>query len=462
MNETISIILLVSVPGLPLLLAFSALRARLPWFRYGALLPAALVALLPISYSVELPWLLFGSELRIDGVSRLLLGVSVLLWLAAAASFSKASTDSENQLTASANGSPLVHLNPMFFLLAMAGNFGAILANDVVLFFVSTMLLGYAFYGLLVTTVQGELQVEALRAGRIYLVAMIVADLLLFEVLLIIAFVTDNLSFAAVHQDIVQSDSSSLYLWLVLLGFALKAGIWPLHFWLLVVLRRVRPALALLLCAVPLSMALLGMLRWLPLGEISTPETALVVQSAGVIAVLYAIGFGLLSWSKKESKNTVALYSIVLISGLFIMAIGTGLSDAATWDRYENSLYVLLAILILASAVLLALTMLTSSKSSGQTSSSTSTERTDADSAWFERWATSTVYWVANICNNKLPKWQNGWLENTRYLWLQCCRGKKVMKVYEHYLRGWSLAMTLFLSLTVTISFIVMVNAGFI
>lgn len=457
MNDMVSAILLLSVPGLPLLFTLPALRARLPWFRYFVVLPAAITALLPVNYSMEFPWLLFASQLSIDGISRLLLAVSVLIWLAAAMLYSKTVLSTENQPV---SGS-IKRSREVFFLLAMAGNFGAILAADVVSFFVFSTLLGYAFYGLLVASTKQQMSAETLRAGKIYLVVMIIADLLLFEVLLIGALVTDNLSFSALHQNMLHSQSLTLYTGLVLFAFALKAGIWPLHFWLIVVLRRIPPSMAFLLSAVPVSMALLGILRWLPLGEISMPVMALVVQTIAVIAVLYAASSGLWGLWKKHSNKQLAIHAVLLISGVFMVLIGMGLADAAAWSRYENGLYILLAILGLVLAASLAIAARSLSHNNYSLTTATQADIGIDDTAvWFERWTVSAGLWAAKFSRDTLPGWRDSWLSKARYLWLAVCRWKKVIRLYEYSLRNWRVATTLFLSLAVIVFSIVMFNTA--
>jgi len=249
-NSTLNILLLLSVPALPLLLAVPALRARLYRPCHFALLPAVLLLTVPAVFSIEVPWLLFGTGLGIDGPGRLLLVMSVVLW-ASATSLIQAPADqaAHSRLTT-------------LLLLTMAGNLGVILATDLVGYFSFSALMGYGFYGLLVDG--GD--ETARRAGRVYLGFLVLADLLLFEALLIAAATTRDLGFEAVHQAIGQSPASGLYLSMVLAGFALKAGIWPLHFWLPLAFRSTRPAVALLLGGVPVAIALLGMLRWLPAG----------------------------------------------------------------------------------------------------------------------------------------------------------------------------------------------------
>ena len=137
MNEILSALLLLSTPLLPMMLAFTPLRLHIPHPCYIALLPAIiLLAVLSIdsySVSVELPWLLFGSGLGADESCRWLLVMSVVIWTAAMALLpANGNHAADNRFT-------------VFFLLTMAGNLGAIVATDVVVFFSFWALKGYAF-----------------------------------------------------------------------------------------------------------------------------------------------------------------------------------------------------------------------------------------------------------------------------------------------------------------------------
>lgn len=449
MNEILNVLLLLAVPLLPLMLAFPALRSLLPKAQFVALLPAVIIVVTPATFSAELPWLLFGTVLGIDGMSRLLLGISVLIWIAAAMVFSGNRRVAENQT---------VDI-PSFFWLTMAGNFGAILATDLVGFFAFSTLMGYSFYALLVSATGDGLPNEtrpdnARQAGRIYLVAMIVADLLLFEVLLVTALVTENMNFAVVHRSIAESDSLGLYLWLVVSGFALKAGIWPLHFWLLGVFRRAGSAVALLLCGVPVMIALLGMMRWLPLGEISSSEAGLIVQGFGVVGVLYAVFLILFGRMKRMPLKMMTVTTLLLMSGLFIIGIGTGLADAATWNRYGNGLYYFIALLGLGLVILLGATV------RGQTRHNYPATAVQQADMWFVRWSVTAVSWGRNLGFHTLPSWRSGWQAKARHLWLPIRSWQRVLAVNERSLRVWSLAITLLLMLAAGITFIAMVASG--
>jgi formate hydrogenlyase subunit 3/multisubunit Na+/H+ antiporter MnhD subunit len=330
---TLNILLLLSVPVLPLLLAVPALRSRLYRPCHFALLPAVLLLTVPAVFSIEMPWLLFGTGLGIDGPTRLLLLMSVVLW-ASAASLLQAPTDQAMDCR-----------SKTLLLLTMAGNLGVILATDLVGFFAFSALLGYGFYGLLVDG--GD--ETARRAGRVYLGFLVLADLLLFEALLIAAETTTDLGFEVVHQAIGHSPASGLYLSMVLAGFALKAGIWPLHFWLPLAFHSARPAVALLLGGVPVAIALLGMVRWLPLGEFALTDLGACIQWAGLAAAIYGTVAGLL----QSHPRALLAYAGIVVTGLFVTSLGTGLEWPMIGTAIQGSahLFILTLGLILAALV---------------------------------------------------------------------------------------------------------------
>ena len=419
--------LLLSVPGLPLLLALSALRSRLSWPCHIALLPAVVLLLVPAVFSIEVPWLLFGVGFGIDGNSRLFLVMSVVLWAVAAT------------LLSAPAGNPAGNRATTFFLLTLAGHLGAILATDLVGFFVFSTLMGYGFYALLV---DGGDEI-ARRAGRVYLVFLVLADLLLFEALLVAAVTTEDLGFESVRQAITQSPSLNLYLSMVVTGFALKAGIWPLHFWLTLAFRSVRPVVALLLAGVPVAIGLLGMLRWLPLGEISTPELGLIIQGLGWLAMVYAILAGLI----QARLKLLPAYATIIFSGLFIIAMGMGLGDATAWARYGNQAHFFIVSLVLVLALLASAT----GWLDGRDQHSAKPAKLVADpKSWFERWSRIVVRWGGQMGFNTLPRLRAAFQaaeESVR----QMRTLKRVLDTGECYLQRWALAVTLLLLLGISI-----------
>lgn len=431
MNDTLSAFLFLSVPGLPLLLAFPALRAHLPWPGYFALLPAVVLLAIPALVSVDLPWLLFGTTLGFDGASRWLLGMSVLLWLVAAVLLQPPKNPAGNDRIIS------------FYLLTLGGSLGVILAMDLLVFFVFSTLAGYGFYGLVVSAGGNAVR----RAGGGYLVLLILADLALFEAILVAATITEDLGYESVRQAMAQSDSLGLYLLMVLLGFALKAGIWPLHFWLQRMFRSSQPAMALLLPGVPVALAMLGSLRWLPLGEIDAPQSGLILQGMGVLAMLYAI----LSGVKKAKLKNLAFHLTILATGLFTTAIGTGLADSAVWNRFGGWAYYCIVLFGLAMAVLAATI---GRREARRLLHSTPAEQDDDSSLWFERWCGIVVVSAGKTAFHTLPRWRSWWLARLDRLWLVIGGWQNVLDASERRLQRWVVAITLFLLLGITLAFI--------
>ncbi|MEN3157420.1 proton-conducting transporter membrane subunit [Alkalimonas sp. NCh-2] len=111
------------------------------------------------------------------------------------------------------------------FSLAMAGNLLLLLAQDVLGFYLGFALMSLSAYGLVIHSGQSA----ARRAGRLYLQLAILGELLLFAALLLRV---DAAGGALVIADLSSAALTPLTLALLLLGFGLKAGFFPLHIWL--------------------------------------------------------------------------------------------------------------------------------------------------------------------------------------------------------------------------------------
>jgi len=424
MNETMSLLLLLSVPGLPLLLAFPALRSFLSRPGYAALLPAiVIIASAPQFVVIDMPWLLFGTTLGIDETSRLLLAMSLVLWIASA-SFLHGSGNytSDGRFTT-------------YFMLTMAANMGAIIAADLMTFYVFATLMSYAFYALLVSGGDEDAQ----QSAAVYLSLMIVADLILLEALFTAAAMADDPGFAAVHSMTAQSPSLNLYLLLVLTGFAIKAGLWPLHFWLTRVFCASRPAVSLLLGGVPIAIGLLGMLRWLPLGEITSPESGLLMQSFGIAAVLYAVISGLI----QRQLRLLPVNAIIFATGFYTGILGTGLADPALWKQYGHWVSYFIACFAVGYALL---TIIISRLGTQCDHSAAMIKPLDNLSHRLQHhYALMRSYWNKNRIFSAAAR------QNYRAyspIW------KKILDNGEHILQRWNIAITVFLLLGIMVIFV--------
>ncbi len=428
MSDSISLLLLLSVPGLPLLLALPALRFRLKHPLYLALVPAIVLLGMPMPVSADLPWLLLGAQLGLDAGSRWLLAGQVLVWAAAVKSLQPDSGNAEP-----------IHWQSTFFLLTMGGSLGVVLAMDPVGFLVAATVAGYGFYALLAGTGNGV----ARRGGRGYLVAMILADLALFEAILIVASGDRVPGFASLQQVLVQSDSRELYLAVVLAGFALRAGAWPVHFWLRQVFSSPQPAVAILLPAVPVSLAMFGVLRWLPPGRLPSPVAGWTLQAMGLAAMLHA----LLQGRRQGSRHPAAARITLFATGLFTVCLGMALAEPDFRYRYSAWLYSAIGLFGPAMALFLLPGHRLRLPHGHQAPPVFADRGDDKADTWFERLASWSVSHWRQAGFATLPRWR-------AYGTARLDRYRRILPVWqrlledgEQYLRHWPLAMTLFLLL---------------
>ncbi|HSH28421.1 MAG TPA: hypothetical protein VK971_00830 [Thiohalobacter sp.] len=299
MTELLQGIGLWLVLAWPLLVALPGVYRHLPQPYLLALAPAALLLTTTDAATLDMPWIVFGSGLELDTGRRWLLGMSLLLWLAA------------GRLTAR-----LDRLRqPVTFtllLITFSGQVGMILASEPVGFLCFSTLLGYGFFGLLV---QGG-DAGALRAARLYIAALILADLLLFEALLLAAYLQEAQRFVGFDYRL-EGSPAVLYSGLVLLAFLLKAGIWPLHAWVTAALRTAAPPSRLLLMGGPVVMALLGLWRWLPAGQ-GLETVGQVCRGLGAAA----LGYALLQALRRPQPVRRPGWLVVALAGALLLGFG--------------------------------------------------------------------------------------------------------------------------------------------
>ncbi|MBB1438273.1 formate hydrogenlyase [Shewanella sp. SG41-4] len=432
MNATVNVFLLLSALGLPLLLAFPALHTRLPRPIHMALLPAATLVFIPVDFAIELPWFWMGAGLGLDALSRWWLAMSVVVWGVGAAFLpTPAKRDDYNQQTS-------------LLLLFLVGQIGAVLATDVIVFFSFTTLMSYACIGLLLAHDDETTR----RAGRIYLVLVILADIVLFEAMMTATATTEYLDFATLAKAIALSKSSSFYLSMVIVGIALKVGVWPLHRWLSLSYYSVRPTMALLLWLGPVATGLLCGLRWLPLGELAAPMAGAVLLAIGFATILYAMLSVL--WVQWKQRFICVFF---IATGSFVIGLGTGLIKPALWNQYEDSAHVFVASLGWGLALMTA--GLEWLKNGEETSGSRNENLTKLTA---ERWFDAFIRWGECMGNDTLPELRDSWFARFKGLWQK--RGwQNAFDTGEYFLQRWSIATTLFILLVIVILVLLLLDA---
>ena len=306
MNES----LLLTLWLLPLLLVPLALRANGGIWPILAPLPALIAGLiLPNGAQLEIPWLLLGTQLAFNDEARAFLLVASLLWLAAA-------YYAHEWMTADGAAQRF----RACFLLAMSGNFGVIVSADLISFYLSFSAMGLAAYGLVVHGGKPSQR----RAGRVYLIMTLIGEMALFAAFVLIYQRTDTLT-----PDTAQLvGARSWETGLLILAFAIKAGVLGVHFWLPLAHPAAPVPASAVLSGAMIKTALIGWLRYLPLGEQAMPEWGAILVVTGSSATLFAFVCGML----QSNPKVLLAYSSISKMGLMVATLGLALLEPTLAD----------------------------------------------------------------------------------------------------------------------------------
>ncbi|WP_017940817.1 MULTISPECIES: complex I subunit 5 family protein [unclassified Thioalkalivibrio] len=299
--------LLLAVPLLPLVLAvFVGLRpgrARLnrmvPWTALPGLLLAALA---PTGLEATFDSLLMGTHLALDPTGRAFLALTAGLWLAAGLFALSERRDD-----------PRRHRFYVFWLLALAGNLGLILAQDALAFYLFFALMSLSAYGLVVHSGKPE----AWRAGRVYLILAVLGEVLLFAGLVLAVHSAGQSGLAAVAA--ARPDGWALVL--LVLGLGIKAGMLPLHFWLPLAHPAAPVPASAVLSGAMIKAGLLGWMRLLPIDAAGHAVLGEMLMLLGLAAAFLGVLIGVVQVRPK----TILAYSSISQMGLMTAGIGLAL-----------------------------------------------------------------------------------------------------------------------------------------
>jgi formate hydrogenlyase subunit 3/multisubunit Na+/H+ antiporter MnhD subunit len=268
-------------------------------------LPALAAGLLvPIGTTLSLPWLFLDTTLILDATTRVFLLFTAVIWLVAG-------LEAAVRMRAPDDGLRF-HLP---FLLAMAGNLWLIVALDLASFYVGFAVMGLAAYGLVVY----DRTPAARRAGRVYLALTLFGEVCLFAALLMVAQQAGTTLPSADES----ADLPGAAVALILIAFGIKAGLVPLHLWLPISYAAAPTAAAAVLSGAMSKAALLGWMRFLPLGVAALPEWGAVLAGLGVLSMFYALPVGLVQADPKALLG----YSSIGKMGLIALVLGMILID---------------------------------------------------------------------------------------------------------------------------------------
>ena len=300
----IQLYLMPAAFGLPLALGIglaikrwrpSILRLA-PWSALPAL---AAVIWVSSGEIVSIPWILLEMRLAVDPTGRLFLLFTSLLWLLSG-------IYAQSYLASDPRRGRFF----FFFLLSMAGNFGLIVSQDAVSFYVFFALMSFASYGLVVHNGDSD----ALQAGRIYIYLVVIGEILLVTALLLQAWTVDSL----LLKDFSNVRPKAITIGLVLIGFGIKAGALPVHVWLPLAHPAAPTPASAVLSGAMIKAGLLGWLRFLPIGLSAMTYWGTLCIIAGLLAAFYAVAVGV----TQRNPKTILAYSSISQMGLMTVGIG--------------------------------------------------------------------------------------------------------------------------------------------
>jgi len=312
--------------GLPLALLLACFFAPLRKKMLGILPYAPIPAVFTAILSVDAPALILGSPrvpvaFSLDLAGAILLGASAILWIASACYAQKSLPSTVNPERFS-----------VCWLMTLAGCMGVYLAADMV-----------SFYGLLALLSVGASSLVMIEnSARSQSVAMIYLGIALFaETFLLLAFVllasiTPEHSLWIHDASLALADSSQrdLIIALLLIGFGIKAGLVPTHFFMPKAYSvSIFPVAAVLSGAV-IKASVLGLIRFLP-HQLALPDWGMALAAIGLFGALYGVAIGL---TQKDPK-TILAYSSVSQMGFIIAILGMGLMVADDGARLAAAFY---------------------------------------------------------------------------------------------------------------------------
>ena len=286
--------------------------SALPWVALGPVPALAAALLVPVGTELPLPWLFLGTHLALDATAQVYLAFTALVWLAAGVYAAFGERGGPPEAPAARSGR-----FDVLFLLSMAGNFWLIVGADLFSFYAGFAMMGIAAYGLVVH----DGSPSALWAGKVYLVMALLGEVALFAGLVMLASETGATRPGTGEVTALSNATIAL----LLLGLGVKAGLVPLHLWLPLAHPAAPVAASAVLSGTMIKVALLGWLRFLPVGELALPGWGHWLALAGLGTMTLALPVGLV----QRDPKVILAYSSVAKMGLMMTVLGLVLVEPA-------------------------------------------------------------------------------------------------------------------------------------
>ncbi|MCF7955079.1 MAG: hypothetical protein K9M75_04690 [Phycisphaerae bacterium] len=159
---------------------------------------------------------------------------------------------------------------------------------------------------------------ECRRAGWIYLIATHLGTLTLFALFALWRWATGSYDLKPIASDAISLCVMNVLFFLSLLGFGIKAGIMPFHFWLPGAHANAPSHVSALLSGVMIKMGIYGLLRFLSLLPDPPYLWGGVILLLGAISGLLGVVFAI---AQHDLKRLLAYHSVENI-GIILMGLG--------------------------------------------------------------------------------------------------------------------------------------------
>lgn len=288
-------------------------RQMVVWLASFAALPGAGLAFFgDVGVTIDVSGMLLHMHLGMDATGQMFLRFTALLWLVAGI-FARSYLARD----------PRAHHFFGWFLLTMGGNLGLVLSLDMVSYYFFFALMSFSAYGLIVH----RRDHDAFLAGRVYIVLVVLGEMMLFAGMVLATMARRSLLFDQGTADLVLSPTFHWTFGLLLAGFAIKAGVLPLHVWLPLAHPAAPTPASAVLSGTMIKAGLLGWIRFLPVGEATFPGWGELCLVIGGVTSIYAAVVGV----TQSNAKAVLAYSSISQMGLMMFALGGGLLVPAAW-----------------------------------------------------------------------------------------------------------------------------------
>lgn len=268
-------------------------------------LGAALLA--PRDQVARIPGILLDGGLVLDDTGAVFLGGAAVLWICAGA-YAARFMRSDSRPAAFA----------LFWNVVLAGNLGVFIAADIVSFYVFFALVSLMAYPLVIH----DHKPASLRAGTAYIVLAVIGETALLAAFMLASHgAGGSLWIADVRAGLGLPTAHSATLWLLLLGFGIKAGLMPLHVWLPVAHPAAPTPASAVLSGAIVKAGIFGLLAFLPFG-VSAPAEGTTLALLGFGGLFAGALLGL----AQSGGKAVLAYSTVSQMGLVMGALGAALA----------------------------------------------------------------------------------------------------------------------------------------